>query len=163
MERVLRSEKIRFLIAGGLNTSLDFLLLNIFVFLLGAVPLIANVLSVSIGITISYLLNHHFVFRYGDKISLKKYLMFFGITGFSSLIIQSLIITGFTALFQTNFSHSLFIMRDISNNKFLELNIAKASAVLIGMIWNFILYKHIIFRMKDKDGKNVDSTVEDLL
>ena len=145
-----------------MNTGLDFLLLNMFVFLLGAIPLVANVISVSIGISISYLLNHYFVFSSEEKVSLRKFFMFFVVTGFSSLFIQSAIIIMFEAFFQTEFSRSLFIIKDIAQNEFIELNIAKVTAVLIGMVWNFMLYKHFIFKAKTKKGDVVESDLEDL-
>ena len=160
MRRLLRYEKVRFLIAGGLNTGLDFLLLNFLVFFLGALPLLANGISVSIGITISYLLNHYFVFKSTDPVSMRKYLAFFAATGFSSLIIQSVIIFGFGMFFQTDISRSLFIIRDIAANEFIELNFAKAVAVGVGMVWNFLIYKYFIFKSsphasaeEDEDAK----------
>ena len=146
MRRVFRHEKVRFLTVGLLNTWLDFVLLNIFVFSLGAIPLLGNLVSVSIGITISYVLNHKFVFRASDKLSLKKYMSFFAVTGFSSLILQSLIIIGFSEIFKSPITHSLFIIKDLARSQFLQLNIAKAAAVLVGMVWNFMIYKHIIFK-----------------
>ena len=163
MKRLFEHEKVRFVFAGGMNTGLDFFLLNTLVFLFGAMPLIANVLSVSIGIMISYVLNHYFVFRSEEKLSLKTFTLFFVITGFSSLIIQSAIIISFEMFFNTEFSHSIFFVRDIAENEFIELNIAKVIAVLIGMVWNFILYKHVIFKTKNKTSKNIKLELEDLL
>jgi len=163
MKRLFKYEKIRFIFAGGLNTGLDFILLNTFVFLFGALPLLANVLSVSIGIVISYILNHRFVFQSQEKLSIKKFLLFFAVTGFSSIVIQSVIIISFEMFFNTEFSRSLFFIRDIAQNEFVELNIAKVIAVLIGMVWNFVLYKHVIFRSKNKKGKEVEMELEDLL
>jgi len=163
MKKFFGHEKIRFVIAGGLNTGLDFILLNTFVFLFGAIPLIANVLSVCIGICISYILNHYFVFRLRDKLNFKKFIMFFVVTGFSSLIIQSLIIASFETFFNTDFSRSLFIVRDIAQNDFLELNVAKVVAVLIGMVWNFMMYKHVIFKVKSRGAEKTDIEIKDLV
>ena len=154
MGSIFRYEKIRFGTAGVFNTGLDFVMLNILVFVFGAYPILANTMSVSIGITISYLLNHFFVFQSKEKLQLKKYIQFFCITGFSSLIIQNSIITGFAIFFDSSLSHSLFIINLVAGNDFLELNIAKASAVLVGMVWNFTLYKYVIFRKKaDSESK----------
>ena len=116
MKKLFGYEKFRFLVAGGLNTGLDFFLLNTFVFLFGALPLIANFLSVTIGILISYVLNHYFVFRSEERLSIKKFILFFVVTGFSSIIIQSVIIISFELFFSTEFSRSLFFIRDIAQN-----------------------------------------------
>lgn len=160
MGSIFRHEKIRFGTAGIFNTGLDFVMLNTLVFILGAYPILANTISVSIGITISYLLNHFFVFQLKEKIRFKKYIQFFCITGFSSLIIQNSIITGFAIFFNSNLSHSLFVIDMLVDNDFFELNIAKASAVLVGMVWNFILYKYVIFRKKSNLDASLSSIIE---
>ncbi|OUD84917.1 hypothetical protein BC477_10940 [Clavibacter michiganensis subsp. michiganensis] len=33
-----------------------------------------------------------------------------------------------------------------AEQEFLEINIAKATAVLIGLVWNFTLYRLVVFR-----------------
>lgn len=149
MEKILKHEKIRFLITGFFNTGLDFLLLNVMVFLLGAYPLVANTISVTVGITISYILNHKFVFRREESLSLRKYIAFFGVTGFSSLVIQNTIIYGFELAAKAGIGHSIAIVSLIMTSNALRLNIAKAVAVLVGMVWNFTFYKLVIFRQKE--------------
>lgn len=148
MEKVLRYEKVRFLMTGFFNTGLDFVLLNILVFLLGAYPLIANTITVLIGITISYILNHHFVFRNKSKLSFRKYAAFLAVTGFSSLVIQNTIIYSFELAGASGFLFSIPPVELVLGNEALRLNVAKACAVLVGMVWNFTLYKFVIFRKK---------------
>ena len=157
MGKLFRYEKVRFIFAGLANTFLDFLILNVLVFGLGVYPLLANVLSVTIGITISYYLNHYFVFRSKKKVNLRSYLMFFGVTGFSSLIIQSLVIFGFEALFNSSFGRSLFLVGSLTGHIALQLNIAKATAVLLGMVWNFTLYKYVIFKKEPIESIESDA------
>lgn len=147
MEKLLKHEKARFLVVGCLNTGLDFLLLNTIVFVFGIYPLVANTISVTLGITISYVLNHKFVFRSDEEISLRKYITFFAVTGFSSIVIQNSIIYGFEAVGRMHFGH-LILMSDIANSNAFRLNVAKATAVLIGMVWNFVFYKFVVFRKK---------------
>jgi putative flippase GtrA len=154
MEKILRYEKIRFLMTGFFNTGLDFLLLNVMVFLLGAYPLVANTITVLIGITISYVLNHRFVFRNESKLSFRKYLTFLAVTGFSSLVIQNSIIYGFEAAGAAGFLFSIPPVAFILENDALRLNVAKASAVLVGMVWNFTLYKFVVFKKHDMRPEN---------
>jgi putative flippase GtrA len=152
--KFLSSEKARFIIAGTINTSIDFLLLNAFVFLLHILPLTANIISVTIGITISYFLNHFFVFREEKSVTIRAYLTFFAITGLSSLVIQDIVIFSFEQFFKTTFSHSIFLIRPwLAGHPVLQLNVAKAAAVGVGMIWNFLLYKHVVFK-KDSDKRS---------
>jgi putative flippase GtrA len=148
MEKFLRHEKVRFLITGCFNTGFDFILLNTLVFVVGAYPLVANTISVTIGITISYILNHKFVFKSDGRLSIKKYLVFFAVTGFSSLVIQNSIIYGFQLAGEAQWGYSIPIVAFVMDNDALRLNIAKATAVLAGMVWNFTLYKFVIFRKK---------------
>lgn len=146
LKRLLGLQQVRFLIAGCGNTALDFALLNTLVLVLGLDILLANTISVSIGITVSYFLNHHFVFRYGSRIRLVKFLEFVAITGFSSLVLQNLIIFGFELLFDTRFGNSLLFLPTAEGNHILAINVAKAFAVFIGLIWNYTLYRFVVFR-----------------
>jgi putative flippase GtrA len=152
MGKVLKNEKIRFVLAGCFNTGLDFILLNILVGLAHFAPILANTISVSVGITISYFLNHYFVFASKEKISLKKYAVFFAVTGFSSLIIQNLIIGGFEIMTDSSWGRSLFLIQELGHHETLELNIAKVIAVATGMVWNFLLYKYVIFKKKPDES-----------
>jgi putative flippase GtrA len=148
VKRLLSNEKVRFLVAGCVNTALDFVLLNVLVFAFGMPTLVANAISVTVGICVSYLLNHFFVFRYQEPISLKRFGMFFLVTGFSSLILQNAVILGFELLFDTEFGRSLLFLPSEDGKHFVAINIAKAAAVLLGLIWNFLFYKFVIFRSR---------------
>ena len=159
MRKLFEREKIRFIIAGCANTGLDFVLLNSLVFIIGTFPILANSISVSIGIVISYFLNHYFVFQSKSSVSLKKFFSFFIVTGFSSLAIQGLVIYGFEVMTLSEWGRSLFFVSELGDNKALELNIAKVVAVGVGMVWNFMLYKYLIF--KDKPDKDLLEMGED--
>lgn len=141
------SKKVRFILAGSFNTALDFALLNTFVFAFGMNSILANTCSVLIGITISYFLNHYFVFRSDKRFSLLSYLAFFTITGFSSIVIQASVIYGFEAIFDSNFGMSIYLIGPwLSEHEVAQLNIAKVAAVGVGMVWNYILYAKVVFR-----------------
>lgn len=146
--RILQLEKVRFLLVGVVNTTLDFLLLNMFTLVFGIYFVLSNILSVIICIFISYTLNHYFVFHKKEGIKLHTILTFFAVTGFSSLALQSIIIIGMHWTLNTQFSRSLIIVSDIADNQTLELNIIKALAVGVGMVWNFMFYKYIVFKEK---------------
>lgn len=149
---LLAKQQVRFLIAGCFNTALDFLLLNVLTLAFEFPPLLANSFSVMLGIGVSYALNHFFVFRYPYRISVVKFLQFFAVTGFSSLVLQNLIITLFENFFDTRFGNSLLVLPDPAGQHFLALNIAKLFAVLVGLVWNFTLYRFVIFRNRGGDA-----------
>ncbi|PPF54485.1 GtrA family protein [Clavibacter michiganensis] len=146
MRKLLADQRVRFLVAGLLNTGLDFVLLNCLILLAGFPTLAANIVSVTVGITISYFLNHFFVFRYAKPVSAKRFLEFFAVTGFSSLLLQSGVIWLFERGFDTTFGRSLFMFGTSAEQEFLEINVAKATAVLIGLVWNFTMYKLVVFK-----------------
>ena len=150
MKDLIAKQQVRFLIAGCFNTGLDFLILNVLTLAFGLPTLVANCISVTFGISISYGLNHFFVFRYPEKISWRKFLEFFLLTGFSSLIIQNVIIFGFELLFDTTFGNSLLLVPDEAGRHILAINIAKFTAVLVGLVWNFTVYKFFVFRKPKK-------------
>lgn len=118
-------------------------MLNIMLVLLKFPLLVANTISVTIGISISYFLNHLVVFQEVKRPTLKGYAHFFLITGFSVLCIQNIVIS-----VTTHFIHSMTIFGTITLSETIIINLAKAFAVVIGMIWNFLLYKHVVFRQR---------------
>ncbi|OUE09590.1 GtrA-like protein [Clavibacter michiganensis] len=146
MAKILGDRRVRFLVAGLVNTGLDFVLLNLLILAAGMPVLGANLVSVTVGITISYFLNHFFVFRYGEPVTVGRFLRFFAVTGFSSLLLQSGVIWLFERGFDTTFGRSLFMFGTSAEQEFLEINVAKATAVLIGLVWNFTLYRLVVFR-----------------
>ncbi|WP_082499370.1 MULTISPECIES: GtrA family protein [unclassified Rathayibacter] len=145
MTKLFEKQQVRFLVAGSLNTAIDFVLLNIMTLALGAPVLLANSVSVVFGICLSYVLNHFFVFRYPDRVTVKRFLEFFAITGFSSLVIQNVIIWLFEMLFGTSFGRSLLFLGSDADNNILAINFAKAVAVLVGLVWNFAFYRLVVF------------------
>jgi putative flippase GtrA len=157
VRNLLAKQQVRFLIAGCVNTGLDFLILNVMTLALGLPVLAANTVSVSFGICVSYALQHFFVFRYPYRISWKKFLEFFLVTGFSSLIIQNLIIFGFEALLNTKFGDSLISLPNTEGRHVLVLNLAKLTAVLVGLIWNYTMYRLVVFRKPKVAAESVAS------
>jgi putative flippase GtrA len=152
---------IRFLCVGSFNTLLDFTVLNLLVEVAGLPQLVANTCSVSLGLTISYFLNHRLVFRHPQKYSLKSYLHFMLVSGLGIIIIQNsvLYIASRTSLAHTH--HLAHLLLFNISDKTLALNCGKAVAVLVGMVWNFLFYKYVVFRHKDQP-ENGDSSFLDL-
>lgn len=145
-------EKLRFALAGTFNTSLDFILLNLFVSVLVLPVLAANTLSVTICVVISYFLNHYFVFRQASDPSWRSLGLFMAITGFSSIVIQGTVIWSFGEITRSTFSHSLVVTQNFDGHSFMEINTAKALAVGAGMVWNYLLYKYVVFKVVQRSA-----------
>lgn len=143
----------RFVVVGVFNTVFDLIMLNSMVAILNLPLLLANTISVSIGITVSYFLNRHFVFRVNpetDRVSISQFLKFFAITGLSVIVVQNSILYVFDVFVGARDIglHGVLGLVGLGNlsDKFINLNTAKLIAVLTGMIWNFLLYNIVVFK-----------------
>lgn len=58
------AEIVRFVIAGGINTAVDLLIFNLLTFTVGVNPVLAKVISTTVAVVVSFLLNRHWTFRH---------------------------------------------------------------------------------------------------
>jgi putative flippase GtrA len=138
---------IRFLVVGCFNTAFDISLLLAILKVFNWPPLVANSLSVSIAITVSYFLNHRIVFRHYGGYSLKKYARFFLVTGLGVILIQDIVIYFVTDKFWVISKMRTFVLLGHATSvRTIELLGAKLTAVLVGLTWNYLLYKYVVFR-----------------
>lgn len=152
---LLAQRVFRFVCVGGFNTILDLVMLNILVLLVGLPVLVANTISVTIGITISFFLNRRFVFQQPRANATKKqFAYFFIVTGASVLLIQNIVIyivEQILGVRDIGFHGLLGVIGlDSISNRAINLNVAKALAVLVGMVWNFTLYSRVVFTSKSE-------------
>lgn len=136
MEKLLRNhaEKIRYLLVGGFNTALDFVLLFVFVFL-GIDKIPANYLSTGIAMLVSFFANKSFTFKDTSEKKKRQFALFIIVTVIGMWTIQPLIILAVTHLlapYITNSAISLFI--------------AKVLATGVTLVWNYFLYSRIVFK-----------------
>ena len=140
----------RFLCIGSINTLIDLTILNGLVFLFGLSAVIANLISASISITLSYFFYRRFVFRQQQRPNLIQFVKFFIITGLSILAVQSLVIYLVTHLLGTSQTVIYKMLSDLDitglSAKFVNLNTAKILAVIMGLGWNFIFYHKVVFK-----------------
>ncbi len=124
-------EKIKFVLVGGFNTVLDFCLFGILANIIGIPKELANIISTTICIIISFLLNYKFVWK--SKKSKKETAPGFVIVSlFSAWIVQNIAINLVTIPFGENNVTKL---------------IGKAFGSICGMISNYFGYK-LVFRGK---------------
>jgi putative flippase GtrA len=140
---------IRFIAVGITNTIIDFAILNILVFAFGLNKIVANSISVTIAMLVSYSLNHYVVFRQSNENHARKFVLFIIITAFGLFAIQNLIIYFFVHIFTwpgnvaTNVLH--FIGLNQLSKAFVILNFAKAIASAATLVWNYFMYKKFVF------------------
>ncbi len=124
----LRRQVVSFGLIGVINTLVDIGSFSLMV-MLGVPYLPATFVSTSLGLLTSFTLNRRYTFAAPG--SLVRFLV---VTLIGLWVLQPLIIGGITAL--TSHSHMATIA-------------AKVVATAVTMVWNFIWYRHVVFREQD--------------
>lgn len=155
IHRVWQYRIVRFGCVGAVNTLTDVALLNILVFGFNLKLLAGNTLSTSITIVLSYFWNNIVVFQNQHRRSLRLFVKFAVVTGLSILLVQNLIIYGVVHAVSL---HMIERLTDVSESaaQLLQVNGAKAIAVVGSMTWNFVLYQTLVF----KDPQKTPATTE---
>ncbi len=130
---------IKFAIIGVLNTAIDFGILNLLMWGFGMYKgswiLLFNTISFSIAATNSYFINKYWTFGELSKIRAGQFAKFF-IISFGGAVINSGIV----------FSITTFIPPVFGLSEELWANFAKVIATAIAWIWNFTMYKFVVFK-----------------
>ena len=136
MEKLLKkhAEKIKFIIVGGANTAIDFVILFGLTFL-GVDKIVANFFSTTVALVFSFFANKSFTFNNKSKNAKKQFALFLAVTLFGLWVIQPLIIWGSTSL-----------MASFITNEALNLFVAKLIATVASLIWNYIFYSRLVFK-----------------
>lgn len=131
---------VRFVVVGVINTGIDFLILNLEMFLTGITSgsgmLAQNTISFGLATINSYYLNKRWTF--GDQEKKKEGIKF---AQFLTVSIIGIIINGAIVYVVTSFIPPMFGINDQ-----LWANVAKLAATAISLIWNFLGYKFIVFK-----------------
>jgi putative flippase GtrA len=139
----------RFIAVGIINTVIDFGILNLLVFAFGLSNLVANTISVTTAMAISYMLNYHIVFRQKSANHIKKALLFLAVTAFGLWVLQNGTIYIFVhwLTWPASVINSLvdFVGLDNLSKDFVLLNTAKVIGTVVSMLWNFFMYKKYVF------------------
>jgi len=145
LKRLFHNTKLRFIAAGITTTGVDFVFFNIGITLLSLRPAFANILSTSVAMTVSYLLNKKVVFKAEGKTLSRQLPSFLAVTIFTQWIVQTVVITGGIPVIETFLR---FIGYNNNNVSWLASNIAKVMAIAIGAVTNYMLYSRWVFRKK---------------
>lgn len=163
MENIIKGETTKqagkFAIVGVINTLVDVLVLNILVFfgltaafmIFNQKFLVANVISVAVAIINSFILNKFWTFRANGENIYVQIIKFLVITIVGMFVFHQLV---FNFLYYNLPSISEFIisivhflkLNSIFSDSFVALNFAKAVAICVSLIWNFIGYKFVVFK-----------------
>lgn len=124
---------IRFAFVGILNTLVDIGIYTVLV-LAGWQMVVANVLSTSCGMLLSFTLNRNFTFEAQAGKRRRQIVLFLAVTLTSQWLLQPIVITLADSL-----------LRSISIRGALLVVLAKICGIGISLIWNYILYSKYVF------------------
>ncbi|MBE8522744.1 GtrA family protein [Amycolatopsis sp. H6(2020)] len=126
--KLISATQLRFGAVGIANTLVDALGYALLVTL--GVPLfVANFISTTTGMLLSFTLNRNFTFRAKDGDVRRQALLFFGVTAFGLWVVQAAIIFAVTSAFPG-----------------VNLLIPKGAGIVVGLVWNYVLYHKVVFR-----------------
>lgn len=128
-------EKVRFAMVGSVNTLVDFTILLMLASVIGLPSALANIISTSCALVVSYTLNKKAVFGNTDPHNHRQLAMFIIVTLAGLWGLQTLVIVTVGALLQT-----------ISFTSAESLIVAKAVATVASLIWNYLWYSRVVFR-----------------
>ncbi len=130
----------KFVVVGVINTSIDFLVLNIEMIITGITSgpfiFLFNSISFSVATVNSYFMNKRWTFQ--DREKSHEAVKF---SQFLAVSIVGISINGGTVYFITTFITPFFGIDPL-----LWANIAKVAATGLSLIWNFIGYKLWVFK-----------------
>ena len=137
LKKLKNNQAFWFSIIGGINTALDFIILFVLTSL-GVKIFIANIFSTGTTFIISFLMNKKITFKSvssNKKELIREMLLFIIVTLFGLWVIQNIVI-----------SISIPIFENLLKNKRISLLLSKLIATIFSLIWNFILYKKVVFK-----------------
>ncbi len=132
------------MLVGTLNTVVDFSILFSLVTFLHLPSLLANIISTSVALTVSYLLNKRAVFGNTDTHNPRQVMLFVVITLAGLWILQGVVIE--TVLHLT---HAWLPQHGSAG-----LLAAKAIATLFSLSWNYLWYSRVIFKKEGEHEKS---------
>jgi putative flippase GtrA len=129
-----KSQKVRFIAVGGINTVLDFGILFILKSL-GLPVVSANIISTSVAFCFSFFANKKYTFKTNKGNVKRELFLFVIVTLFGLWVLQTIVIKIVTELLAG--SH-------LPNG--IVLLIAKLLATTVSLTWNYILYSRVVFK-----------------
>ena len=136
MKNLKNSQEFRFAVIGGFNTILDFIIL-FGLTVVGVSSVVANIFSTGVTFILSFILNKKVTFKSGNRTKselIREMILFTIVTLFGLWVIQSGVIYFVSGL-----------LRSFSLNDSIVLFLAKIIATGFSLVWNFVLYKKVVF------------------
>ena len=153
-----KEQAAKFIVVGVINTFIDYLILNIliyvgftaFLMLSGQKFLIANIISVSVAMINSFILNRQWAFNAEKGNIYGQIIKFIVVTVIGMFVVHQIVFNIFYYQLGYIFNFIVQIARFLNltflSKDFIILNFSKALAISVSMVWNFIGYKFLVFK-----------------
>jgi putative flippase GtrA len=138
----------KFGVVGLLNTVIDFTLYNILSSTTFLTLVESNIISTSVAMVFSFFANRHVVFRAKQGSIKQQTVRFLLVTGFGIYVLQNGTIALLTQVWpgpMNDLVHLAITAGFHGHNAFIIKNGAKIVATLVSLIWNYIMYKRLVF------------------
>lgn len=132
---------LTFGVVGMLNTASDFAIFNVLYGLVHVPLLLANMMTVTLVMSMSLYLNRRFVFGATHKSYASYIAKFLLVTLVGLYVLQNVILVTVLGILE-----GMQQLTGIFANHLVQVNIAKAIGVIGSAIWNFTLYRAWVFR-----------------
>jgi len=126
--RLLSATQLRFSAVGIANTLVDALGFLLLV-KLGLPLFVANLISTTAGMVLSFILNRGFTFRAQSGSVSRQVLLFLAVNALGLWVIQAAVILAVTSALPG-----------------VPLILAKGAGIGVGLVWNYVMYSRLVFR-----------------
>jgi len=134
---------------GAINTLLDFVILDVLHLKVGMGLVAANLISTTVAMLFSYFANRHLVFSHHSERVWRQIILFWVVTAFGLYVLQTGIIWLFDHPLHSVTMFGVRLVHDVGlhhlSTSFITTNGIKAAADAVTLIWNYILYKEVVF------------------
>ena len=141
IKKTFTPEFIRFLIVGVISAGIEYALL--FLFAMKMDYKVANIPAFILTNVITFILSNRYVFTSTTRGNKRYELTLFVICLGGALAVNSAV---------------LFLMKEVI---VMDLSFAKAIAIAVTVIWNFVTRKHIVFRNREVAAEPAPATREE--
>ena len=139
----------KFGIVGILNTIIDFTIYNLLSSSFGLSLIIANLISTTVAMVFSFFANKQLVFEKGSSSMVRQAVMFYLVTAFGLYVLQTGTIVLLTQIWVWPVNESVVAVHAFGfqgHNEFIVKNVAKAVGTVVSLVWNYFMYKWLVFK-----------------
>ena len=138
-----KRQKASFIAIGGINTCIDFGLLFLLKSL-GLPVISANLISTSAAFCFSFFANKKYTFKTNNANLKREIFLFIIVTLFGLWVLQTIVIQLISMMLANSGLPTALI-----------LFIAKISATIVSLIWNYTMYSRVVFKHDTKKTNTV--------